>query len=138
MMGENLRDNVIQTGDQAAHFGSVETLTIQTALFIGQPKPGETDPRRLLWTYLNQVVTDTGKLDLSGVDRHIVSDQQDTRLELAAVYTALDTVRSSQTGGTRVEKLESTTHPKAANLRLQQEFDTDQRRSALSFAAETP
>ena len=93
-VGGDMRDNVIITGDRNVYYGSIDTLTIQSAVFQASPRPGEVDPKHLLWTYLNQVVSDTATLDLSGVDRKTASDQEEARLELAAVYTDLDTLRA--------------------------------------------
>ena len=90
----DMSDNIIVPGDGNTLLGSVETVRIASAVFQMPPEPGQVAPKQLLWTYLNQVITDTGTLDLSGVDRRAVGEQAETRLELAAVYTALDTVRS--------------------------------------------
>jgi formylglycine-generating enzyme required for sulfatase activity len=83
-------DNVIITGDQAVYYGTVETLHVASAIFQAPPLPGQVEPKQLLWTYLNQVVADTATLDLSGLDRRAVSDQEQAHLQLAAIYTALD------------------------------------------------
>lgn len=80
--------------DRSQHFGSIGSLTIKHAVFQAPADPAQVDPRALLLTYLNRVVTDTATLDLSGIDRQVISDREEARLELTAVYTALDTVRA--------------------------------------------
>lgn len=126
----DIRDTVILSGIQNTYLGSVSMLTIQSAIFQDPPAPGQIDPKELLWTYLNQVVSDTGTLDLSGIDRYMVSDQGEARLELAAVYTALDTLRSApvlidEAGNTIVTE---------AGLPIALEHD--KRQSALAFINE--
>ncbi|MFN8473874.1 MAG: SUMF1/EgtB/PvdO family nonheme iron enzyme [Anaerolineae bacterium] len=86
----DIRESTIFTGDNATY---IERLDIRSAVFHTPPQPGHVDPKELLWTYLNQVISDTGALDLSGVDKRTASDPEAARLELAAVYTALDTLR---------------------------------------------
>ena len=93
--GEDIYDNVIITGDGVSYYGAVETLNIQSAIFQAPTLPGAVDPKELLWTYLNQVVLDNSSLELAGIDRKTVHDQKDARVELAAVYTALDTLHST-------------------------------------------
>ena len=78
------------------NFGSVQKITIQSAIFQTPPAPGAIAPKELLFTYLNQVVRDTGRLDLTELDRKTASDQEEARLDLAAIYTTLDTVRSAE------------------------------------------
>ncbi|MCE7979948.1 MAG: NACHT domain-containing protein [Caldilinea sp. CFX5] len=131
--GGNMQDNVIITGNQNSYLGSVAGLTIQSAIFQAPPAPGQVDPKELLWTYLNQVVGDTGALDLSGVDRRMVSDQGEARLELAAVYTALDTVRTIARKGRRKERGE----PSAAPVDHLEGAERE-RQAALAFAAAEP
>lgn len=60
-------------------------------------------------TYLKGVIAETGTLDLSGVDRATASNPEAAKLELAAIYTALDT----------------------------QAMEAGQRQSALAFANKT-
>ncbi len=115
----------------------METLTIQSAIFQAPPEPGQVDARELLWTYLNRVVIDTGTLDLSGVDRRMLSDQQDTRLELAAVYTSLDTVRSVRERAGR-HGMESPARKEVGDPEWPSESLTEKRQSALAFTAEQP
>ncbi len=93
----DIRDSTLVTGDRNLfQFGSVASLTIQSAVFQAPPDPGAVPPKELLWNYLNQVIRDTATLELSGVDRRTASDQEDARLELAAVFTELDTLRSRE------------------------------------------
>src|SRR5208282_2952101 len=89
-IGGDATGNIIFSGDR--NIGSVEQLRIESAIFFTPPSPGQVDPRVLLWQYLNQVVTDTATLNLTGVDRKIATDKEEARLELAAVYTELDTL----------------------------------------------
>jgi formylglycine-generating enzyme required for sulfatase activity len=93
--GHDLLDNVIITGDGATYYGAIDTLNIRSAIFQAAPTTGCADPKELLWTYLNQVVLDNGALDLTGIDRKMAQDQENARLELAAVYTALDTLHTA-------------------------------------------
>jgi formylglycine-generating enzyme required for sulfatase activity len=92
--GHDLLNNVIITGDDVNYYGTVESLNIQSAVFTAPPTPGYVTPRELLWTYLNQVVLDCDTLDLAGIDRKMAGEGESTRLQLAAVYTALDTVHT--------------------------------------------
>ena len=132
-VGGDLHNNVILTGDGNTYLGSVATLTIQSAIFQTPPAPGQVDPKELLWTYLNQVVNDTGTLDLSGVDRRTISDQQEAPLELAAVYTALDTVRTVE----REPKPKGRGGPLGATADLLEGAERE-RQSGLAFAAAEP
>lgn len=125
--GGDMRDNVIITGDQVTYYGSVDTLHIASAIFQAPPPPGQVAPKELLWTYLNQIVQDTATVNLAGVDRRTASEQDETQLELAAVYTALDTVRSAER---EVEK--------GPRLHTPADFsagEEQKRQSALAFAA---
>ena len=135
----NATNSIVQFGDNATatYLGSVKTLTIQSAIFQAPPEPGQVDARELLWTYLNRVVIDTGTLDLSGVDRRMLSDQQDTRLELAAVYTSLDTVRSVRERAGR-HGMESPTRKEVGDPEWPSESLAEKRQSALAFTAEQP
>ncbi len=129
--GRDIRDSVVQTGEHSTYLGSVDTLRIESAIFLAPRQPGEVDPKHLLWTYLNKMVSDTATLDLSGIDRKTLSERDEARLELASVYTALDTVRS-------VSHLESTESKRHG---LEEETLTfireDARQSALAFVNET-
>ncbi|MCP5517116.1 MAG: SUMF1/EgtB/PvdO family nonheme iron enzyme [Verrucomicrobiales bacterium] len=84
----------ISTGPGGFAIGSVETLKLiqQWTVFLSPPPPDQPDPKALLWNYLNQVIRDTAFLDLSGIDRKAATDNEETRLQLAAVYTELDTL----------------------------------------------
>lgn len=126
--GGEMRDNVIITGDQVTYYGSVDTLHIASAIFQAPPPPGQVAPKELLWTYLNQIVQDTATVNLAGVDRRTASEQDETQLELAAVYTALDTMRSAE----HTAEKGSRWHTPA------EDGDAQQRQSALAFAATHP
>src|ERR1035438_39697 len=95
-VGGDATDNIILSGDR--NIGSVEQLRIESAIFVMAPSSGQIDPRVLLWQYLNQVVSDTATLNLTGVDRKTATDKEEARLELAAVYTELDTLMSEGFG----------------------------------------
>lgn len=126
--GGEMRDNVIITGDQVTYYGSVDTLHIASAIFQAPPPPGQVAPKELLWTYLNQIVQDTATVNLAGVDRRTASEQDETQLELAAVYTALDTVRSAERESEKGPRL----HTPADSI---MEGDEQKRQSALAFVA---
>lgn len=125
--GGEMRDNVIITGDQVTYYGSVDTLHIASAIFQAPPPPGQVAPKELLWTYLNQIVQDTATVNLAGVDRRTASEQDEAQLELAAVYTALDTVRSAEREAEKGPRLHTPADFAAG--------DEQQRQSALAFAA---
>jgi formylglycine-generating enzyme required for sulfatase activity len=98
------------TGATAAGQGGIaagrdiQNITIQSAVFNVPAPAGRILPKELLFTYLNQVVRDTARLDLTQLDRNTASDQEEARLELAAIYTTLDTVRAATS---RTEELGS-------------------------------
>ena len=107
-------------------YGSVGQLTIASATFAAPPG-GEVDPEALLLTYLKQVVADTSTLNLTGVDRKTMSEREEARLELAAVYTALDTVAAIE--------------PEARGNRARRPADgleERRRQPVLAFAAAAP
>src|ERR1035441_8291406 len=87
---EKITNSTVITGNH--NIGNVEQLRVESAVFLAAPSPGQVDPRVLLWQYLSQVVTDTATLNLTGVDRKTATDKEEARLELAAVYTELDTL----------------------------------------------
>ena len=129
--GGEMRDNVIITGDQVTYYGSVDTLHIASAIFQAPPPPGQVAPKELLWTYLNQIVQDTATVNLAGIDRRTASEQDETQLELAAVYTALDTTRAA-----------SALLDEAGNLIVTEAgaplaLEHDKRQSALAFVSES-
>lgn len=126
--GGDMSDNVIITGDQVTYYGSVDTLHIASAIFQAPPPPGQVTPKELLWTYLNQIVQDTATVNLAGIDRRTASEQDEAQLELAAVYTALDTVRSAEREGEKGQRL----HTPADFVT---DGDAQKRQSALAFAA---
>lgn len=126
--GGEMRDNVIITGDQVTYYGSVDTLHIASAIFQTPPPPGQVAPKELLWTYLNQIVQDTATVNLAGVDRRTASEQDETQLQLAAVYTALDTVRSAERESEKGPRLHTSAD-------LVADGDEPKRQSALAFAA---
>jgi formylglycine-generating enzyme required for sulfatase activity len=95
-IGGDATGNIIFSGDR--NIGSVEQLRIESAIFPTPPSAGQVEPRVLLWQYLNQVVTDTATLSLTGVDRKTATDKEEARLELAAVYTQLDTLMRERCG----------------------------------------
>ncbi|MCB9139856.1 MAG: SUMF1/EgtB/PvdO family nonheme iron enzyme [Caldilineaceae bacterium] len=107
-------------------FSSVEMVRIESAVFEAPPDPGQVAPKELLWTYLNRVVMDTGTLDLAGIDRKAMGDREDARLELAAVYTALDTIRSAREERSRA--LEKSPSPES-------EAPEEERQAAPAFVA---
>jgi formylglycine-generating enzyme required for sulfatase activity len=102
--GGDLRENIILSGDDIAYYGSVESLNIQSVVFQDAFTNDHIEPRHLLWTYLNQIVVDTGALDLAGIDRKTVGEQTRAHLELAAVYTALDTMRPAEMSRQKLER----------------------------------
>jgi hypothetical protein len=120
--GRDIRDTVILTGDR--NIGSVETLTIQSAIFLTPPDPGKPEPKVLLWNYLNRVLQETSKVDLSGIDKRAASDQEEARLELAAIYTGLDTILQ-----------DADTIDASSTVELQR---SEHKVSALSFVSEKP
>lgn len=126
--GGAIERSVIITGDGVTYYGSVATMTIASAIFHAAPPPGQVAPKELLWTYLNQLVHDTATLNLGGVDRRIVSEQAESTLELAAVYTALDTVRTLDRDPRQLRRAK-VAHPGG---------DEQARLSALAFAAAQP
>lgn len=93
--GQDMDGNVIITGDGVTYYGTIESLNIHSAVFQSPPASGYVEPKELLWTYLNQVINDSGTLDLSGIDRKMAGEQGNIALDLAAVYTALDTVNTA-------------------------------------------
>ena len=97
----NATASPIVTGDGNTLLGAVETLRIESATFLAGPESVQVERKALLQTYLTRVVRATGTLDLSGVDRQTASSQDEAQLELAAVYTALDTLRSEKDEGAR-------------------------------------
>lgn len=109
-------------------FGSLDSLTIQSAVFLAPPDPGQVSPKHLLWTYLNRVVQETATLDLSGVDRKSASDREAARLELAAMYTELDTVRAEETDRGQ---------QRAKGATIERLLEGQKRQSALAFADAT-
>ena len=135
--GGAMSNNIIATGDGNTIYGSIDTLTIQSAVFLAPPAPGQVDPKELLWTYLNRVVNDTRTLELSGVDPRIVTEQQAAKLELAAVYTELDTVRWVQDEFTRYEWQEMARHTRFSADELPRHVRSydEKRQSALGFVA---
>ncbi|MCB9150918.1 MAG: SUMF1/EgtB/PvdO family nonheme iron enzyme [Caldilineaceae bacterium] len=109
-IGGNATHSPILTGSHNAVFGSVETVRIASAVFQAAPAPGQVAPKELLFTYLNQLLRDLGTLDLAGVDRTLVSEREGAELEVAAVYTALDTLHTQIEGrqsGVKKERLEA-------------------------------
>lgn len=127
--GHDLYDNVVITGDGATYYGAVETLNIRSAIFQTAPDAGYVDPKELLWTYLNQVVLDSGTLDLAGIDRKMAHEPEQSRIELAAVYTALDTLHATPMDR---RKLEHRGH------RDYMEMAERERQSALAFVNSAP
>ena len=125
-VGGNANGNIIVSGDRS--IGSVEQLRIESAIFLAAPYPGLVDPRVLLWQYLNQVVTDTATLNLTGVDRKTATDKEEARLELAAVYTGLDTLMPEGFGTIGVRL--STQRPLMA--------EGESRQSVLAFVQANP
>ncbi len=107
-------------------YGQVEQLNIASATFAAPPG-GAVDPQALLLTYLKQVVADTGTLNLTGVDRKTMSEREEARLELAAVYTALDTVAAADPEDRRSRAR----HPGDG-------LDERMRQPVLDFAANAP
>lgn len=65
---------------------------------IHQGDPDRTDPAALRQAYLCQLVSQVKGLPLTGVDRKAASDADCADLELAAVYTALRTQRTTGEG----------------------------------------
>lgn len=127
--GHDLNDSVIITGDGVTYYGAVETLNIHSAVFDAPPAPGTVEPKELLWTYLNQVVFDSSTLDLAGIDHKMVYDQEQSRLELAAIYTALDTLHIAALDRRKLERL---------GHRDYMEMAEHARQSALAFVNACP
>jgi formylglycine-generating enzyme required for sulfatase activity len=126
VVGGDADGNIIVSGDR--NIGSVEQLRIRSAIFLAAPPLGQVDPRVLLWQYLNQVVTDTATLNLTGVDRKTATDKEEARLELAAVYTELDTLMPEGFGTIGVRL--STQRPLMA--------EGESRQSVLAFVQANP
>ncbi len=82
----------------------------------------------LFQTYLTGLMSETGTLDLSGVDRATASNPEAAKLELAAVYTALYTL-----GGQASEDETDKESVHAARMSGERE-----RQSALAFVNTTP
>lgn len=122
--GGDLRENIVITGDDVTYYGSVESLNIQSAIFQEALGADHIEPRHLLWTYLNQIVVDTGTLDLAGIDRTTVGDQGRAHLELAAIYTALDTMRPVEMNRSKLQR---------RGHRNYMEMAERERQSCLSF-----
>jgi formylglycine-generating enzyme required for sulfatase activity len=127
--GHDLHDSVIITGDDVAYYGAVETLNIHSAVFQIPAAPGRVEPKELLWTYLNQIVLDSSTLDLTGIDHKMVADEEQVRLELAAVYTALDTLHSAVLDRRKLERF---------GHRDYMEMAEHARQSALAFVNGSP
>lgn len=127
--GRDLHDNVIISGDGVAYYGTVETLNIQSAVFAAPSPSSYVDPKELLWTYLNQIVLDSGSLDLSGIDRKMAYDQENAHLELVAVYTALDTLHSSPMNRQQLDR---------SGHRNFMEMAESERQTALAFVDGAP
>lgn len=138
----DIKESTLVTGDRnLLQFGSVSSLTIRSAIFRAQPEPGAVPPKELLWTYLNQVIRDTATLELSGVDRRTASDQEEARLELAAVFTELDTLRSREVrpeGRRGWIKGQKGTAPPAPEVRLEFEASERQREPVIAFVSRNP
>jgi formylglycine-generating enzyme required for sulfatase activity len=128
-IGGDASGNTIINGDR--NIGSVEQLRIESAFFVMPPSPGQVPPRVLLWQYLNQVVTDTATLNLTGVDRKTATDKEEARLELAAVYTELDTLHHAM-----AEKVEAFDISISYARSLRAERET--RQSVLDFVQANP
>jgi hypothetical protein len=128
-VGGNVRESVVITGDHASYYGSVETLNIASAVFEAPAPPGQVASKELLWTYLNQVVADNATLNLSGVDHRVLSEQDEARLELAAVYTALNTMRSVGEEAKRGGRKRPAALPESGGK---------ERHSAVTFVNQTP
>ena len=94
--GGDCRSKHIITGDYNTTMGDVDTLNVFNWSVFLLRKEGETDPKILLLTYLSRLIRQVGAVNLTGVDRNSVGDEKGSQLALAAIYTALDTVRTVQ------------------------------------------
>jgi hypothetical protein len=123
----------VSTGPGGLAIGSVASLKLvqQWTVFLTAPSPHEPDAKALLWNYLNQVIRDTAFLDLSGIDRKAATDNQDTRLQLAAIYTELNTL--SQHVEIKPEPEEGVARFLGDRLSIR-----DSRESVTAFASRTP
>jgi formylglycine-generating enzyme required for sulfatase activity len=127
-----ITNSSVITGDR--NIGTVEQMRIESAIFVMPPSPGQVHPRVLLWQYLNQVVTDTATLNLTGVDRKTATDKDEARLELAAVYTELDTLRGAEARrDTAVGLLK-----RLIGMGLDTTVDQPRRESVLAFVQANP
>jgi len=87
------------SGPQAtAQDGGVALVgsTVIGDIITGAPPPS-TPPEGLRPAYLNWLLTETRNVPLAGVDRRSISEDTRTDLDLAAVYTALMTLRQEAT-----------------------------------------